>query len=428
MKATLPHGWTVKKSSEFCLRVADGTHDTPKPTADGHPLITSKNLKNGRIQLEGAYNISTHDFDAINKRSKVDQWDVLFSMIGTVGEMALARTKPHYAIKNIGLFKSRGRDDGIWLYYYLTSPVGQAALDTFLSGTSQQFVALGDLRKIPIISPTPKSKRKIAAILTAYDDLIETNKRRIALLEKTADELYREWFVRMRFPGHQNAKFAKGVPEGWERSPIGELTSVLSRGISPKYSVESARIVINQKCIRDGDIKWNHAKTHNSSVPEKKVLKDGDILVNSTGVGTLGRSAILWDAGSDLVCDSHVTICRADPEKVAPLFLGFAVRLLRSYFDYLAVGATGQTELNQSFISKTRILVPTRNLQDQFQEACFPQLDLVHKLRKAIDTLTQTRDLLLPRLISGKLSVESLDIQFPPSMQEASAEPAAAHA
>lgn len=307
------------------------------------------------------------------------------------------------------------------------------ALENFDTGSSNPTLNRNHIHKIKILFPKDAGiQRKIAATLTAYDDLIEVNKRRIALLEKMAEELYREWFVRLRFPGYQDTRFVQGVPEGWKHSPIGDLTSVLSRGISPTYSDESARLVINQKCIRDGNIEWSHSKTHASVIPERKVLKDMDTLVNSTGVGTLGRSAIVWKAGADLTCDSHVTICRADTTKVAPLFLGYAVRLLCPYFEYLSIGATGQTELNQSFISKTRILVPTREVQQRFQEECFPLLDLVHKLRIAIANLTKTRDLLLPRLISGKLSVEDLDIQFPPSMQEGTEEqdspPEARHA
>lgn len=94
----LPSGWTTPKTSEFCLRVADGTHDTPKPEQEGRLLITSKNLKGGRINFDGAYMISESDYLQINKRSKVDKWDVLFSMIGTVGEIALVRSEPDYAI------------------------------------------------------------------------------------------------------------------------------------------------------------------------------------------------------------------------------------------------------------------------------------------------------------------------------------------
>lgn len=114
--------WTEVTANNFCASVRDGTHDSPKPVEKGRYLITSRHIIGGKIDLSNAYLISNDDFDAINKRSKVDRWDVLISMIGTVGEPCLVKDEPEFAIKNIGLFKTKNELDGRWLYYYLTSP------------------------------------------------------------------------------------------------------------------------------------------------------------------------------------------------------------------------------------------------------------------------------------------------------------------
>lgn len=419
-------------------RPMDGNHGEQHPKVadyvpEGIPFIMANDISNGRINYDTCSFITKKQADGLRK-GFAKPGDVLITHKATIGRTALVgeEAKPYimltpqvtyYRIKNPKVLDNR------YLRHYFDSELFQKTLAIWATaGATRSYLGITDQRKLPIIVPPRAKQRKIAAILTAYDDLIEANKRRIALLDKMAEEIYREWFVRMRFPGSENTKFVKGVPKGWIHLPIGELTSVLARGISPRYSDESARIVINQNCIRNEEIEWRNVKTHDSSVPEEKLLRDRDILVNSTGVGTLGRSAILWNAGSDLTCDSHVTICRADSEKVAPLFLGFAVRLLGPYFDYLAVGSTGQTELNQSFISKTRILVPACDLQNRFDEVCFSKLELAHKLRKMNDVAARTRDFVLTRLISGKLSVESLDIQFPPSMREEAIEPRVANA
>src|ERR1700676_3287878 len=100
--------WQTITADTFCASVRDGTHDSPKPVTRGQKLITSRHIIGGRIDLESAYLISDTDFDAINRRSKVDLWDVLITMIGTVGEPCLIQTPPNFAIKNIGLFKSKG--------------------------------------------------------------------------------------------------------------------------------------------------------------------------------------------------------------------------------------------------------------------------------------------------------------------------------
>ena len=153
MKAqgALHDSWTVLRMDQVCSSVRDGTHDTPKPVADGRPLITSKHIKSGRVDSTDAYMISPADFEAINKRSEVHQWDVLISMIGTVGEIALVSEQPEFAIKNVGLLKIGQPTLARWIYHYLKSPSGQAAIKTYLSGTSQPFISLGSLRRLPVI-------------------------------------------------------------------------------------------------------------------------------------------------------------------------------------------------------------------------------------------------------------------------------------
>ncbi len=116
--------WKEITAEEYCIKVVDGTHDTPKPLEEGEYLITSRHLTGGKVDLKNAYRISKDDFEKINLRSKVDKWDVLLSMIGTVGEIVLVDHEPKYAIKNIGLFKCGDELKAIWLKYYLKSPKG----------------------------------------------------------------------------------------------------------------------------------------------------------------------------------------------------------------------------------------------------------------------------------------------------------------
>ena len=124
----------------------------------------------------------------------------------------------------------------LYVYYFVSSPYGRARItaDAMTAGVPK--INLTYLRKFQILVPSLDVQKKVVSILSAYDDLIETNKRRIALLEKMAEELYREWFVRMRFPGHQDTKFVKGVPEGWEPMPSDQMFDVRSGG-TPKTDV-----------------------------------------------------------------------------------------------------------------------------------------------------------------------------------------------
>ena len=178
------------RAEDFCESVRDGTHDTPKPTECGYKLVTGKHIKNGQIDSSDAYCISDKDFHKINERSLVEQWDVLMSMIGTVGEVAVVKDIPNYAIKNVALFKCGGSElKGKWLSYYLQSPIAKGHMTGNQKGSSQQFLSLKQLRDLPVIVPDESTMRRIVDILSTYDDLIENNQKQIKLLEEAAQRL-----------------------------------------------------------------------------------------------------------------------------------------------------------------------------------------------------------------------------------------------
>jgi len=242
-------------AQDYCASVRDGTHDSPKQSNTGKKLITSRHIIGGRIDLENAYLISDSDFAEINRRSKVDQWDVLITMIGTVGEPCLVSEVPDFAIKNIGLFKSRSKLHGQWLYYYLKSPATQALIRAKTSGTTQAYVPLGTLRLLPIMAPESEAETEaIASCLSALDDKIELNRRMNETLEAMARALFKDWFVdfgptrakrERREPYLASELWAlfpdrmdeKGKPEGWQDVPFSDLLSIIGGG-TPKTSVD----------------------------------------------------------------------------------------------------------------------------------------------------------------------------------------------
>lgn len=310
----------------------------------------------------------------------------------------------------------------LFIYYYLKA--NYQNLVNLKLGGSQQNLNAATLKRFPVPDIELAVQQKIAALLYAYDDLIANNQRRIALLESMAEEIYREWFVRMRFPQHATLKGDELTPPGWSRQPIGELAVLIKRGISPDYAERSEHQVINQKCIRGGRLSMAEARPHTSVVPDEKLLRFGDILINSTGVGTLGRAAVFDIAADGVTCDSHVTILRPKDVAHSGEFLAYTIQLLQTYFESMAAGSTGQAELSRELISRTKVLVPTSDLLKRFSEAVAPIRRKRRQLLDQNEKLSALRDQLLPRLISGKLRVEMLDIQFPPSMQPPPAEAA----
>lgn len=226
----IPDSWDLTTAEKFCVKVADGTHATPKPTEYGKFLVTSRHIKNGKIDLSSAYKISKEDFDEINRRSKVDQWDVLFSMIGTVGEISLIDNVPDYAIKNIGLFKCGEESKAKWLYYFLRGKIGQDEIQRRMTGTTQSYVTLGDLRSFPVIVPSSeKELNAIAAVLSSLDDKIELLREQNKTLEATTQAIFKEWFVNFNFPsatGKMIDSELGEIPEGWRAGKLGEAIEI----------------------------------------------------------------------------------------------------------------------------------------------------------------------------------------------------------
>jgi type I restriction enzyme S subunit len=152
-------------ASRYCDSVFDGTHDTPKPVNHGKLLITSKHISGGTLDVSSAYMISEEDYASIQKRSAVSQWDILFSMIGSVGEIYLEKNgEVPYAIKNMGVFSCNNEYKAKWLYYYLRSPAAQSHINRYLNGAVQKFLPLGALRDFPVI-PFSDEKKNLVKVL-----------------------------------------------------------------------------------------------------------------------------------------------------------------------------------------------------------------------------------------------------------------------
>ena len=171
--------WNIIKAYDYCYNVTDGTHDSPKQTEFGKYLITSKHIKDNRIDFESAYKISEDDYNKIITRSKVDQWDIIISMIGAYcGFCCIESSKQtDYAIKNVGLLKVGNEVKCKWLYYYLTSPHGKQQLSKLRSGSSQPYISLGALRNLDIPVPNENTMIDIVSVLSSLDSKIELNRR-----------------------------------------------------------------------------------------------------------------------------------------------------------------------------------------------------------------------------------------------------------
>ncbi|MGH7285116.1 MAG: restriction endonuclease subunit S [Polyangiaceae bacterium] len=293
-------------------------------------------------------------------------------------------------------------------------------------GSRTPILNKGDFERLPFVLPSLAEQRAIAHILGTLDDKIELNRRMNETLEAMARALFQSWFVDFdpvrakaegRAPSGMDAETANlfpselvdsdlgPIPKGWRWAPVTELTSYLSRGIGPAYTEDGGVVVLNQKCIRDHRVDLTKARRHDPARKpiEGRLVRDLDVLVNSTGVGTLGRVAQLRGAFSAIV-DSHVTIVRA-ASTVDPWFLGTTLLLREPEIEALGEGSTGQTELSRSRLGGLLCVTPDHAIQRTFGNA----IGATSRRSAASDVenehLARTRDALLPKLLSGEISV-----------------------
>ncbi len=211
--------WVTKKLGEV-YDVRDGTHDSPKYVKEGYALITSKNLKNDNLNYDNVNYISEQDYININKRSKVDVGDVLFAMIGTIGNPIVIKNEPDFAIKNVALFKVPKNQDSYFLKYYLDSGLVIEQMTKDAKGATQKFVGLGYLRSFEIpLPPLPEQKRIVAILDEAFASIGKAKANAEQNL-KNAKDLFESYL--------QGVFENKG--EGWEEKTLGEVCDVMNGG------------------------------------------------------------------------------------------------------------------------------------------------------------------------------------------------------
>ncbi len=378
---------------------------------NGVLFLNSESIKSGFLEKSSTNYISEQKYADI-KKGRIAKGDTLLTTRGNgVGNSAFV-SRDERGLINAQMLILRPLPSEIcpkFLYYYLTSKTLQSYISNFASGSAQPQIPIRDLRKIPIFLPQVKIQKKIAAILSAYDDLIENNKRRIVLLEKMAEEIYREWFVRMRFPGHEKAKFVKGVPEGWDVATLDDLVN-FTMGQSPKsefYNETGEGLPFNQGVGTYGE-RFPKRMTYCSSDGRK--AKKGDILFSVRApVGRLNIADCEMIIGRGLAAISHKQNLNS--------YLFYLLTVAFANEDIIGNGSIFNS-VGKDELAKFKLFKPEGNLIVKFEEIVSRIDRQIELLISSLKQLTSTRDLLLPRLISGKLSIEDLDIHFPPSMCE----------
>ena len=395
--------WEKVKLSEVTEYITDGDHQ-PAPKSDSGVLFVKiKDIQDNRLTFDNALFVPQEYYNRLPKNRKAEYGDTLYTVVGSYGIPAFVNHNiPFCFERNIALLHPNNRVIPKYLYYAVNNPIFYGNANNIANGSAQKLIPLSKLAGMEISVPPIERQETIVNILSAYDDLIENNQKQIKLLEEAAQRLYKEWFIDLRFPGHENVKIVDGVPEGWERMVLSEVTSILKRGISPKYSDNGKYSVINQKCIRSSIMDISESRRQEKEYAPTLNLQDSDTVICSTGTGTLGRVGRVYGDYPNTTFDSHVTLVRA---KENPNYIYHVVKSQQEYLMGMGRGSTNQQELYRDVIERLVVLCPSQDILLKAERV----LNAIHCKIKAVylqnNLLVESRDRLLPKLMSGEIEV-----------------------
>ena len=397
--------WEKVKLIDCCVSIADGDHQPPPKSETGIPFVTIANIVNNQFDFTNSMFVPNYYYEKLDSKRKAQKGDILYSVVGSFGiPVFIKDNKPFVFQRHIAILRPNGNIDARFLYYTMLSRDFYMKADAAAIGAAQRTVSLTALRNIEITVPPIETQRRIADIVSAYDDLIENNRKQIKLLEEAAQRLYKEWFVDLHFPGHEHTKIVDGVPEGWEKTTVSNISSILRRGISPKYNDQAELMVINQKCIRQTVVTFDEARRQEKLFPEEMNLQDSDTVICSTGAGTLGRVGQIFGNYPQTTFDSHVTLVRAK-SGFGKQYLFHFLKCCQSYLMGMGKGSTNQLELSRRTIQDLEILIPLEEIGQMFESLVQSIHDKISAVNAEIDRLQSARDRLLPKLMSGEVEV-----------------------
>ena len=334
--------------------------------------------------------------------------DILYSEIRPQNRrFAYVDFSPIDYIASTKLMVIRAKKDVVspkYLYYFLKNSSTVAELQLLAetrSGTFPQ-ITFSEVANLTIPVPPLAVQEVIVQTMQCLEDKTICNEQINDNLMQQAVTIFKSWFV-------EYSPFDGIEPKEWETVNLEKITSLISRGIAPKYSDNSDQIVINQKCIRNHMIDLSQARTHTPKVINEKWLRFGDLLINSTGDGTLGRAAQVWFQPQNITVDSHVTVVRPAKENLI-FYIGLWGVLHEREIESLHTGSTGQTELPKERVKALELHLPDNGTLDRFNTLIAPMAAAIVSKQNENNKLATLRDALLQKLMSGEIDVSAVQL------------------
>ena len=373
--------------NQICDLIVDCEHKTAPVQEQGYPSIRTPNIGRGFFILDGVNRVSEETYTAWTRRAAPSPGDLILAREAPVGNVAVIPEGEKFCLgqRTVLIRPNKNLVDPYYLCYQLLTPDMQSRMHGKSAGATVHHLNLKDIRSMEI-PPLPclEDQKRLAFIIRNYDDLIAINQRRIELLEEAARRLYREWFVHLRFPGHESVPVEDGVPQGWTTQNLIDIAP-LSYG----------------KALKASDRKPGNVPVYGSSgvvgYHSAAYVNEGAIIVGRKG--NIGSVFL-----SHTPCFPIDTVFFISPDKVT-YWLYFSVQELNFISSDSAVPG-----LNRNYAHSLPLLLPDTRTIRAFEELATPLFAQIHLLTYQNTRLTQARDLLLPRLMSGKLDVSNIPL------------------
>lgn len=395
--------WEKVKLNDICSSIYDGDHNAPPKSDTGVPFVTISNIDaaDGSIDFSNTAHVPNSYFESLKPERRPRPGDVLYSVVGSFGIPSLVKDqKPFVFQRHVAILRPNDRIEPEYLYYSMKSRNFYHWADSVAIGAAQRTVTLGQLREKTIALPPLPVQRRIAGVLSAYDKLIENNRKQIKLLEEAAQRLCKEWFVDLRFPGHETTPIHNGIPEGWERTTVGKICELIRDSSRPDDRNEST-MYIGLEHMPKNSICLNMYGDVSSVTGSKLNFRKNDIL--------FGKIRPYFHKVGFAQCNG-VTSTDTLVMRAKPNCFGLLLEIVSSdaYVAYATATSKTGTKMPRAdwnAMSAYELLEPSARVLAQFDGFVKQITDEIMNLSDQIVAAREARDRLLPKLMSGEIEV-----------------------
>lgn len=413
------------KLNDICELIIDCPHSTEPDEGRGYPIIRTPNIGVGYLDLEGVQRVSRAAYDRRNVRAVPRPGDLIMAREAPAGNVGIIREGMEVCLgqRTVLIRPDAKSVNSLFLNYYLNAPRQRHNLLRNSNGATVSHVNMPIIRNLPVELPDLETQRRIAGVLSAYDELIENNRKQIKLLEEAARRLYKEWFVDLRFPGHETTAIVDGLPEGWGKVSLRNyLVSHIGGGWGKEsnesaYPVQAAVIrATDIEAIRNGNAKGVPVRWHSVSNFRKRKLEVGDIVFEVSGGSKekgVGRSILVTEDvlglfDGPVICASFCKRMHlADSFSSALLYWKIRNDLTTGSIRKYEKSSAGNiiNFLWEAFLDGYELIVPSNRLKELFGSTVGSYSKALGRCYRRISLAREARDRLLPKLMSGEIEV-----------------------